>query len=80
MKRIHHRHAPRLLAFFTSLMMSWLMSCVITMINIGIPDDFFQRWMAAFGLAFSVAFPAILIVMPIARRLVDWITAEEEGF
>ncbi len=64
------RHAPILLAFFTSLLMSFLMSMVITFVNIGLQPDFFARWMSAFALAFPVAFPSILLVLPLARKVV----------
>lgn len=70
MPRFRPRHAPILLAFFTSLFMSFLMSMVITFINLGLRPDFLERWMGAFGLAFSVAFPAIMLVLPVARKLV----------
>ena len=74
--RINRRHAPRLLAFFTSLFMSFLMSGFVTLINVGLPADFLGRWMHAFVLAFAVAFPTILAVMPIARHLVERLTAD----
>ncbi len=70
MRKFDQRNAPILLAFFTSLFMSCLMSMVITFINIGPSPDFVQRWLRAFVLAFSVAFPAILLVLPLARKLV----------
>ena len=70
MHKFDQRHAPVLLAFFTSLFMSCLMSMVITFINIGARPDFIERWLKAFGLAFSIAFPAILLVLPVAGKLV----------
>ena len=76
MARIHRRHAPQLLALFTSLFMSFLMSGFITLINVGLPADFVGRWMHAFALAFAAAFPTILVVMPVARRLVERLTTD----
>ncbi len=70
MRKFDQRHTPVLLAFFTSLFMSCLMSMVITFINIGPHPDFLARWLRAFALAFSVAFPAIMMVLPVARNLV----------
>lgn len=54
-----------LMAFF----MSFLMSGAITAINVGLPPDFLDRWMRSWGLAFMLAYPAILTVAPLARRL-----------
>ena len=52
-----------------ALFMSFLMSGAITAINVGIPSGFFGIWMHAWGYAFSIALPVILIVAPIVRRL-----------
>ncbi|MFN7178598.1 DUF2798 domain-containing protein [Hyphomonas sp.] len=54
---------------FMALFMSFLMSGAITAINIGFPPDYLARWMRSWGLAFVLAYPAILIVGPFARRL-----------
>lgn len=54
---------------FMAIFMSFLMSGAITALNIGLPPDFVSRWMHSWGVAFSLAYPAILIVAPIARRI-----------
>ena len=76
MRKLPKRHAPQLLAFFTSLFMSFLMSMVITFINVGPREDFLLLWMRAFGTAFVIAFPTILMVLPIARHLVERLTED----
>lgn len=43
---------------------------VITLVNIGLRPDFQSRWMSAFALAFPVAFPSIVLVLPVARKMV----------
>lgn len=74
MIRIPECYAPKLLAFFTSLIMSFIMSMVITFMNLGWVDDFFWRWMDAWVTAFLIAFPTILMVLPIARGIVARLT------
>ena len=54
---------------FMATFMSFLMSGAITAPNIGFPPDYLSRLMHSWGLAFMLAYPAILIVAPIARRL-----------
>jgi hypothetical protein len=71
------RYAHVLLAFFTSLMMSLLMSGIITLLNLGLVDDFIRRWLTAFVSAFVVAFPSILLVLPVARRIVNHLIEPE---
>jgi hypothetical protein len=69
MIRIPHRFAPKLLAFFTSLIMSCIMSMVITFINLGWINGFVSRWMHAWLTSFLIAFPTILLVLPVARAI-----------
>ena len=74
MGKIDRRHADTLLAFFTSLLMSCLMSLVVTLRHVGLEPEVWRLWMEAFPVAFAVAFPTVLLVIPIARRLVDRLT------
>lgn len=57
-------------AFFMSLFMTILMSFVVTFINVGLVDDFLLLWGKAFWRAYIVAFPAVLTVVPLVRKLV----------
>ncbi|HDP88968.1 MAG TPA: DUF2798 domain-containing protein [Thioalkalivibrio sp.] len=58
--------------------MSFLMSGVITFINLGWVSDFFVRWLLqAFPSAWVVAFPVSLFVVPVVRRLVAGMVADE---
>lgn len=68
-KKLPVRLFQPLFGLFMAFFMSFLMSGAITAINIGIPPDFVGRWMHSWGLAFVLAYPAILIVAPLARRL-----------
>lgn len=58
-------------AFFMSLLMSCLMSFVITVFNIGLVHNLFFIWVKAWGFAFIIAFPAVILVTPAVRILVD---------
>ena len=57
-------------AFFMSLMMSFLMSGVVTFINLGIVDHFVILWFKAFIRAFAIAFPCVLLLVPLVRKIV----------
>ena len=50
-------------------MMVFLMTCVITLANVGPTADFFVRWLHAFVIAYPVAVPVIYFLAPVARRL-----------
>lgn len=49
--------------------MVFLMTCVITLVNIGMPDDFLKHWLHAFLVAFPIAVPVIYFVAPVARKM-----------
>ncbi len=52
-----------------ALFMSLFMSGVVTAKNVGFGPHYVQAWMTAWGLAFPIAWPTILVVAPLARRI-----------
>ncbi|MDI1247135.1 MAG: DUF2798 domain-containing protein [Rhodoferax sp.] len=50
-------------------MMIFLMTLVITFINVGMHTNFFRLWMNAFGMAYLVGVPVIFFLAPVARKL-----------
>ncbi len=67
---VPQRFAPILFGFILSGLMSLLVSGIATWRALGLPPDFVALWMAAWINAWIVAFPAVLVVAPITRRLV----------
>lgn len=64
------RFAPVLFGFVLSALMSFIVSGVATMRNAGLVDGFLGLWISAWLLSWLIAFPTVLIVAPLARRLV----------
>lgn len=50
-------------------MMIFLMTLVITAVNVGWRPDFLQVWAKAFGIAYLVGVPVIFFLAPVARKL-----------
>jgi hypothetical protein len=50
------------------------MSFIITYLNIGFTDDFWQKWGEAFIKAFIFAFPIVFFVAPTVQKLVNKLT------
>jgi hypothetical protein len=48
--------------------MAFLMTALVTYLNLGFPADFLGRWMHAFMIAWPCAAGAAFIAIPIARR------------
>jgi hypothetical protein len=64
------RYAPILFGFILSALMSFLVSGIATFRNAGFVDGFFNIWISAWLPSWLIAFPVVLVVAPIARRLV----------
>ena len=68
------RFAPVLFGFVLSLMMSLLVSGIATFRAVGPVDGLFKLWLGtwapSWAPSWAIAFPVVLIVAPVARRIV----------
>ena len=64
------RFAPVLFGFVLSALMSLIVSGIATFRNAGPVDGFITLWFGAWLPSWLVAFPTVLVVAPLARRLV----------
>jgi hypothetical protein len=64
------RLAPVLFGFVLSGMMSFLVSGIATVRTAGLVEGFVGLWTNAWLPSWLVAFPVVLVVAPVARRLV----------
>ena len=64
------RYAPILFGFILSALMSFLVSGIATFRNAGLVDGFVLTWINAWLPSWLIAFPVVLVVAPIARRVV----------
>lgn len=60
---------------FVAGIMAFLMTAVITFINLGLPPDFLARWLLAFGIAWPLAVVAAFIAIPVSRRVTERVVA-----
>jgi hypothetical protein len=74
--KIDAKHSNLLFAFFMSVLMAFLMSGVLTAIHLGITPHFIAQWLHSFVLAWPIAFPSILLLAPIVRKIVAHLVAE----
>ncbi len=65
------RFAPIVFGFVLSCLMSFLVSGIATFRNAGLTDGFVGQWIGAWLPSWSIAFPVVLVVGPIARRIVN---------
>jgi hypothetical protein len=72
---IPHRYSSFVSLLATSVVMSCIVSGVSTFRNIGLAPHVFSAWLGAWATSWVVAFPALLVVVPIVQRLVGGFAA-----
>jgi hypothetical protein len=70
MPRLPARFELPLFAFLLSGLMSLLVSGVATWNAVGLPDAFVAKWLTSWLSSWLVAFPAVMVVAPLVRRVV----------
>lgn len=58
---------PLVLSFF----MSGIVSAVVTVKALGLGSEFFVDWPSAWAASWMIAFPSLLLILPIVRRIVS---------
>ena len=69
--RLPARYGAILMPMVLSILMTFVVSLIATVRAIGFTEDFVIRWLPAWGLSWFVAFPTLLLVLPLVRRIVN---------
>ncbi|MHC1550842.1 DUF2798 domain-containing protein [Phyllobacterium sp. K27] len=69
--KLPHSFARFIAPLLLSIFMSAIVSAVATITGVGFGPDFGARWLNAWGASWIVAFPSLLVMMPIVRRIVS---------
>ena len=67
--QISKRYFGVLVAFFMTLTLDTTITFTMTTINIGWNEEFITKFLSGWAIAFCVAFPTSIIMIPIARRI-----------
>ncbi|MDZ4077385.1 MULTISPECIES: DUF2798 domain-containing protein [Hydrocarboniphaga] len=65
------RYAPLLFGAILSGLMSLIVSAIATVRVLGFDASFASAWLPAWFMAWAVAFPTVLVIAPITRKIVD---------
>lgn len=76
---IPKKYAPLLSAIFLSGLMSFLLSGVAIVRVAGLGPSIVSPWLDAWWHAWLVAFPAVIILVPLVRRAVERLTAPKSA-
>jgi len=77
--KIHARYSNVLFGGMLSLIMVSIISCVVVIATHGLSADFPSHWLKGFATAWPVAFPTVLVVAPLVRKIVVKLTDASPG-
>lgn len=72
-RKLPARYAAILSPLVLSLLMTFIVSLISTLKSLGFHPALPAIWLAAWGLSWLVAFPTLLLVLPVVRRIVGWL-------
>ncbi len=70
-KKLPKRYAGLVMPLILSLFMTCIVSVVSILRSQGFDMNFFHVWPSAWGISWLVAFPVLLLVLPLVRRIVS---------
>ncbi|MEG1695930.1 MAG: DUF2798 domain-containing protein [Acinetobacter sp.] len=68
-QKIPNRYASIVLPLFLSIIMTFIVSCISTLKSMGFEQFSFTMWMSAWGISWLIAFPVLLLVLPVVRKM-----------
>jgi hypothetical protein len=72
-RKLPARCAEIVLPLFLSLIMTCVVSLISTLRSVGLAEHFLRLWLGAWALSWLVAFPLLLVVLPLARSVTSWL-------
>jgi hypothetical protein len=66
--KFHPKHLSWLMPLFLSGIMSGAISCFNMLLNKGWIEGFMNMWLHAWAMSWMIAFPLVLIVLPLVRN------------
>lgn len=70
MKKLPARYNATILPAILSGLMTLIISFITTFANLGLGDLFLQKWLSAWIFSWLIAFPTLVVLLPIVRKLV----------
>ncbi|MBC2885984.1 DUF2798 domain-containing protein [Ochrobactrum sp. CM-21-5] len=71
-RKLPARYASIVMPLILSIMMTFIVSLIATGNSLGFTHpDLALNWMSAWGLSWLIAFPVLLLILPIVRRVVS---------
>lgn len=68
-RKLPARYAALVMPLLLSILMTAIISLVSTLRAVGVIPDLLELWLGAWMVSWLVAFPTLLLVLPVVRRL-----------
>ena len=73
LRKLPARYAGLVMPLFLSIFMTGIVSLISTVHGIGLTTGLFHIWMGAWGLSWVVAFPTLLLVLPLVKAATGFV-------
>ena len=71
LRKLPPKYAAVMMPFVLSIIMTCIISGVSTIKSLGFSAAALATWPSAWGISWLIAFPTLLVVLPIVRRIVS---------
>ncbi len=78
-RKLPTRYAAIVMPFVLSIFMTCVVSAIATLRSVGFVDGVQWLWLQNWGLSWAVAFPTLLVILPLVRRVVALLVAAPQG-
>lgn len=83
LRKLPARYAGIVMPLVLSVFMTCVVSAIATLRSVGITDGVYwlwlQNWALSWALSWVVAFPTLLIILPLVRRVVGLLVASPQS-
>jgi hypothetical protein len=62
------RYGSLVMPLMLSILMTGIVSLISTFKGIGMSPQFISKWLGAWGVSWLIAFPVLLLVLPVVRK------------
>lgn len=69
LKKLPNRYTAIVLPFLLSIIMTFVVSMVSTLRSLGLEEFSLYVWMSAWAISWLIAFPTLLLVLPVVRKI-----------
>ncbi|MBB1592840.1 DUF2798 domain-containing protein [Achromobacter sp. UMC46] len=76
LRKLPQGYTRFLMPLVLSVFMSAIVSAVATATSVGLGPDFVGHWPNAWAASWIVAFPSLLLLLPVVRRIVAWMVVQ----